>query len=339
MINLQRWVSVGISVLAFLATVHAAPQQGQALEFDARGQEKSDTGEYRSATRPVRFAPHKTAVVICDMWDRHWCKGATRRVADMAPRMNAVVAALRKRGALIIHCPSGTLQRYKGSSARALAEAAPKVATKIPLQRWCSLDKNREHKLPIDDSDGGCDCHPRCQSSSVWRRQIASIEIAEGDAMSDSATAFYLMKQKGIENVIVMGVHTNMCVLGRPFGIRQMVAQGQNVVLMRDLTDTMYNSKKAPFVDHHTGTDLVVEHIEKTLVSDDHVGSGARGQAASIRGRRAQTSRHHHGRTRIRHEANPSRTDDETPEELPGDIRAGRLQGPESPAGSRRCVA
>jgi putative heme-binding domain-containing protein len=73
--------------------------------------------------------------------------------------------------------------------------------------------------------------------------------------------------------VILMGVHTNMCVLGRPFGIRQMVKQGKNVVLMRDLTDSMYNSRQPPKVSHFRGTELVVEHIEKywcpTITSTD----------------------------------------------------------------------
>jgi hypothetical protein len=54
-----------------------------------------------------------------------------------------------------------------------------------------------------------------------------------------------------------------MCVLGRPFAIRQLVKLGFNVALVRDLTDTMYNSKMRPQVDHHTGTDLVVGHVEK----------------------------------------------------------------------------
>jgi hypothetical protein len=49
-----------------------------------------------------------------------------------------------------------------------------------------------------------------------------------------------------------------------------------NVALMRDLTDTMYNSRSRPFVNHHTGTDLVVEHIERhwapTITSDQIVG-------------------------------------------------------------------
>ena len=156
---------------------------------------------------------------------------------------------------------------------RQRAQQAPKVETKIALQGWCHLDADREGDLPIDDSDGGCDCWPPCESGSPWTRQIDTIEVADEDAVTDNAEAYYLMKQRGIENVIVMGVHTNMCVLGRPFSIRQMVYQGQNVVLMRDMTDTMYNSRMAPFVKHTEGTDLVIEHIEKfwcpTIASEE----------------------------------------------------------------------
>jgi type 1 glutamine amidotransferase len=74
-------------------------------------------------------------------------------------------------------------------------------------------------------------------------------------------------------------VHTNMCVLGRSFAIRQMVQQGKNVVLMRDMTDSMYNHLKDPKVNHFRGTELVVEHIEKywcpTITSSDFTGQPA----------------------------------------------------------------
>jgi type 1 glutamine amidotransferase len=67
-----------------------------------------------------------------------------------------------------------------------------------------------------------------------------------------------------------------MCVLGRPFGLRQMAKNGKNVVLMRDLTDTMYDPAQWPFVNHFTGTHLIVEHIEKfvcpTITSSDVLG-------------------------------------------------------------------
>jgi nicotinamidase-related amidase len=218
----------------------------------------------------------QTAVVICDMWDKHWCNCSTKRVAEMAPRMNEVVKVLRDRGALIIHCPSDTMEFYKDTPQRKLAQQAPVVETAIPLQRWCRLDPKSEAPLPIDDADGGCDDPQGAKNYRAWSRQIASIEIKEGDAVTDSAEAYYLMKQRGITNVIVMGVHTNMCVLGRPFSIRQMKYQGMNVVLMRDMTDTMYNPAKRPFVSHFTGNDLVAEHIEKywcpTITSVDLLG-------------------------------------------------------------------
>ncbi|MFH1921122.1 MAG: hypothetical protein ABIP48_14735 [Planctomycetota bacterium] len=70
-----------------------------------------------------------------------------------------------------------------------------------------------------------------------------------------------------------MGVHTNMCVLGRPFGIRAMARLGRNVVLVRDLTDAMYDPRQPPHVSHARGTELVIEHIEKhwcpSILSED----------------------------------------------------------------------
>jgi nicotinamidase-related amidase/type 1 glutamine amidotransferase len=210
------------------------------------------------------------------MWNVHWCQGATRRVAEMAPRMNEVLVAARNRGVLIIHCPSNTLKFYEGTEQRERARRATPVATKVPLRNSCNLDVKREGRLPIDDSDGGCECDPPCKQGSPWARQIDTLKIEPPDAITDSAEAVYLMKERGIENVIVMGVHTNMCVLGRPFAIRQLVDQGFHVVLMRDMTDTMYSSRRPPFVSHFTGTDLVVEHIEKhwcpTITSVDFLG-------------------------------------------------------------------
>ncbi len=246
------------------------------LQARKRVETKPGSGQYHTVTETVAWDPRQTAVVICDMWDKHWCAGATKRVGEMAPRMNEVVSAARKMGMLIIHCPSDTLDFYKDTPARLLAQEAPVAETKRPLERWCRIDPAREGKLPIDDSDGGCDCSPQCKNYKAWSREISAIKVEPGDAVTDNPEAYYLMRKRGIENVIVMGVHTNMCVLGRPFSIRQLVYQGLNVMLMRDMTDTMYNSRMAPFVHHSTGTDLVVEHIEKnwcpTITSVDLIG-------------------------------------------------------------------
>ena len=278
--NLPEKTYLMIRILAFVfaTTFVASVVSAAPIQLRLRRLVKTNTtkDEWRVTETPAYWEPAGTAAVICDMWDKHWCKGATARVAEMAPRMNQVISDLRGRGVLIIHCPSDTMKFYEGSPARKLAQSAPKAAASNLPPGWASLDPKQEPPLPIDDSDGGCDDTPRCKEGSPWSREIETLEIKEGDAVTDNIEAYNLMQQRGITNVIVMGVHQNMCVLGRPFAIRQMVRRGQNVVLVRDLTDSMYNSRRKPFVDHFGGNALVTCHIEKywcpTITSDQVIG-------------------------------------------------------------------
>jgi nicotinamidase-related amidase len=264
----------------FLAALLAAPlaASAQPLQLHLRRLVETEprSGQWKAVETAAQWEPRQTAAIICDMWDQHWCGGATARVAEMAPRMNQFVNALRQRGVLIIHCPSGTMKFYEDTPGRSLAQSAPKVETRFPLLETCPLDAAREAPLPIGNSDGGCDDDPPCKRGSPWQREIATIEIKPGDAVAEKLEPCYLMLQRGITNIIYMGVHQNICILQRPFGIRQMVAQGMNVVLVRDLTDSMYNSRSKPFVDHFTGSDLVTWHIEKywgpTMTSDQVIG-------------------------------------------------------------------
>jgi nicotinamidase-related amidase len=230
----------------------------------------------RSAAGPtdetLRWDARKTAVVVVDMWDDHWCKGAAKRVVELAKAMDPVLRSARERGMFILHAPSSTVAFYKDTPARKRAQAAPFAKAPAPITAdtrwgtgWCWPDKPREPDLPIDDSDMGCDCATTCKIREAWTRQIDLLHVDPArDAITDDGQETWnLLKERGIENVIVMGVHLNMCVLGRPTAIRQLVRHGLNVVLVRDLTDSMYNHLKKPQVVHHAGTELVVEHVER----------------------------------------------------------------------------
>jgi nicotinamidase-related amidase len=237
----------------------AASREPGVLAFEARRLDKSE---------PLRWKAGETAVIVCDMWDDHTCAGAARRVAAFAPRLDAFLKHCRAEGALIVHAPSDTMKFYEGTPQRRRAREAPPVEPPVPIQSR-RLDPAREGQLPVDDSDW-CDCRPKCPVEATakkgwpWTRQIASIEIAEGDAVSDSGREIYnLFRARGVKNVILTGVHTNMCVLGRSFGIRQMTMLGMNVALARDLTDCLYDPAKPPHVSHDRGTELIVEHIER----------------------------------------------------------------------------
>ena len=253
--------------------------RGRVPEKNAEGPDK-----YHPVEKSVEWDPHRTALIICDMWDAHWCQGAAERVTELAVPTNKFAQRARELGVLVIHAPSTCVDYYKETPQRRQAQAAPFAKAPIPLSqstrwgtRWCWPDPKREPELPIDDSDMGCDCQQKCEIASPWKRQIDLIDIEETDAISDDGQEVYnLLAERDIDNVIIVGVHLNMCVLGRSFAIRQMVKLGKNVVLVRDLTDTMYNHRMRPFVDHFTGTDLVVEHVEKywcpTITSADFLG-------------------------------------------------------------------
>jgi nicotinamidase-related amidase len=265
-----------VASLVFASVVVSLDAETLKLHTRKQIESAAKTGDWKDQEKTVEWNPKKTALIICDMWDKHWCKGATARVAEMAPQMNEVVKAARAKGVFIVHAPSDTMKFYQDAPQRKRAQQAPVATPPVPLQRWCKLDPTKEAPLPIDDSDGGCDDEPQCKTDAPWKRQIPVIEIAEQDAITDSSEAYNLLQQRGIDNVIVMGVHANMCVLGRPFSIRQMVGVGKNVLLMRDMTDTMYNSRRRPVVNHFRGTELIVQHIERywcpSITSADFIG-------------------------------------------------------------------
>ncbi len=103
---------------------------GKKLVFDARGREAvaDGTGRFRVVRKKMEWEPEQTALIICDMWDQHWCKGATSRVGELAPRMNRIVRRARNQGMLIIHAPSGTVDFYEDHPCRKLPQNAPKAA-------------------------------------------------------------------------------------------------------------------------------------------------------------------------------------------------------------------
>jgi nicotinamidase-related amidase len=208
---------------------------------------------------PAEFAPEKVAFVVVDMWDRHWSTGATRRCAAIAPKIDAMLKTARNAGALIVHAPSDCMPFYAGHPARVRALSIPA----IDLPQVVELP---EMPQPVNSGDGGSDTQDEfAPNTGVWFRQTEAIAIdPDTDIISDDGRQVYAhFAARGIELVVFLGVHTNMCILGRSFAIKAMRRAGLQTALVRDLTDAMYNPAMPPYVSHDEGTRLVVEYIEK----------------------------------------------------------------------------
>ena len=219
----------------------------------------------------VEWDASETAIIICDMWADHPCKLAAMRVARMAPRINKVISLARDHGVAIIHAPSSGVKHYEETPYRKRMKNARPAKPPVPIQRWCYHNKEHEGPWPIVDNIprgaakvSGCDDPIPRPHKPTDRHQHPEIQIIGYDGISDNGQEiFNFLEQEGRKNVVMMGVHTNMCVLGRQFGIRQQTYLGKNVVLCRDLTDALYDPRDKPYVSHARGVELVIEHIEK----------------------------------------------------------------------------
>lgn len=246
-------------VLAFtpaLPGVEPSPPSKTHLELRTHIQPFHSGGAWTEADFETTIDNARTAIIITDMWDKHWCTSTTNRVAQMAKRMEPLLVTARQAGILIIHAPSDTMKFYANTGGRLMAENAPRLTPPAELDL-------KDAPLPIDDSDGGCDT-PGDKFYEPWRRENPALTIASGDIVSDDGREIYnVLKARHIDTLLYMGEAANMCVLDRSFGVRQMSKWGFRCIIVRDLMDSMYNPASRPFVSHAAGTELVYEFIEQ----------------------------------------------------------------------------
>ena len=173
-------------------------------------------------------------------------------------RWRPFLESARKRGIQIIHAPSETMDFYKDAPQRKRILAVAKIDPPAPLDL-------PDPPLPIDDKSGGCDTPD--QFYKAWTREHPGLRIDPSDVISDNGTEIYsFLRERGIRTLLVMGVHANMCVLNRTFAIKRMTSLGIRCILVRDLTDAMYNpagsAECQPRRRHATGDRIHREILE-----------------------------------------------------------------------------
>ena len=248
-----------------LSSVHLSALAADAnLELTVRYQMPVISGRlaWEAKTSVVNWKASETCLILVDVWDKHWCPTATERLSALAMLMNQMLTAARKSGVLIVHAPSDCMDFYKDYPQRKWVLALPNVT--LPADK-----PHAEPQFPLDASDGGCDVP--AQSYNAWHRENPLITIANEDAISagpdghqTSQEIYNILSARKIKNVLYAGVHENMCIMTRPFAIKQLVTWGEfNVSLVRELVDVMYNPMMSPYVTHEEGAQMMTGFIEK----------------------------------------------------------------------------
>ena len=242
---------------------------GCGLPFEILAANTDDLIELRLQTRdvstgqpiinPTQLDLTRTGVVIIDMWNWHWCKTATERVASMVPRMERCLIAARRLGMQIFFCPTDAVDAYVGTPQRERIFAMPMLKLPTPATIDC----------PAPPQGPGCACGPeKCKGNYGWDAMHPALSIHADDLMPNSFQSLYsICKNRGIENLIYLGVHTQVCLLGKSVGLKNMKSVGFNCILARDLTDSHPDFDPARGIDPDDLTARTVAHFEKYLCS------------------------------------------------------------------------
>ena len=84
--------------------------------------------------------------------------------------------------------------------------------------------------------------------------------------MPDTLEDVYsICQQRGLTHLIYCGVHTQVCLLGKPMGLRNLKAAGLSCILARDLTDAHPGYDPGPRFHARPQHGQVVEHFERYL--------------------------------------------------------------------------
>jgi nicotinamidase-related amidase len=257
---------LGMSLLAASAIGVPLPADAQTAVALVAQTRDADGATVR---RTLALQPAKTAVVVVDMWDRHWCTTYTTRVGNLVPRMNQTLDAARKLGLQVVFAPSDVVAFYKDAPQRKAMLAVP--------QHPEAKKTGFSAPAPPGPTDF-CECGPSrpCKPGGCWSRQHPGLKIGDADLIGDCNNGRELLNlcaERKIDTLLYMGVASNMCVQYRSMGLRNMLDHGLRVVVVADLVEAISSNgldaegRKDLNFTPAGGTARVQQHIERYLAA------------------------------------------------------------------------
>jgi len=187
--------------------------------------------------------------------------------ADHWNRYQEDCALARKLGMQVVFAPSDVVDFYKDTPQRKAVLALPKH--ELPER------KHFNPPPPAWSGTGGCECAPNrpCRFFGAWNRQHPDLRIEDDDLIIDcnkTEELYNLCAERGITTLLYMGVASNMCIINRAAGIKQMTQLHRRCILVRDLSAAISGNgfdpdknRPDPSLTPESGTRQVLHHLEQ----------------------------------------------------------------------------
>lgn len=244
----------------------------------------------------------QSALVLIDVWDNHYLKGAKERAeAIIHERLRPLVDACREHGMLILHAPSptqaqtspfwvghddrfthrrrsagagtsqcGTSQSGVAQSGVAQSEAAQAGSVvagtvEVPRKRrpWPPPEFRR---LEGEYAAYARPAEPRAEELAQLRAKLdmhPAVLPQEGDVVVATLDEFQaVLEEREILFLFYTGFNTNACILEREYSLRDMSRKGYTTLLVRDCTTAMESYNSVATLGQ---TNAAIEKIEMFL--------------------------------------------------------------------------
>lgn len=201
-------------------------------------------------------------VVYVDMWRSHWCTYYNDREYFFTPRINEMTQHLRSIGLPTVHISMGA-DAYTGGTDERKAGKEIVARGALPVLEKYNAQAMRFHKDYIPGFVDTCvytdqERFGRFRDNHLTKR----IAVAKNDYIvqnfKESAEAFVGL---GAKTVIVLGQHTNMCLMAVFLYCQQV---GLDLVIVRDLVDScwLYDYQKKHSKSHTEGNTAVNDYFD-----------------------------------------------------------------------------
>jgi nicotinamidase-related amidase len=257
---MKKFLIISLVFVAMAACISQTKSQTKSIANQEQfpfSVQKYDSVSDKLVTEQMVLNPKKTAIIVIDMWNFHWCMTASERVSAMVPRMNGVLAIARELGMQVVWNPSDVVTAYSGY---------PQYENAVAAKHHQAPQIRKPLSTKFTAPQGRCMCGNgiHCGGNYGWDGMHPDLIIEDNDLISSSTNEIYtLLLDRDITDIIYMGVHTNICVFGKPGAMSNMWSAGFNCLLARDLNDafTAYEPDKNYTPD--TGTTEINENLQK----------------------------------------------------------------------------
>ena len=218
----------------------------------------------------------QAALVLVDVWDRHYLKDtAARAEAIIQRKIRPLLSACRDAGLQVIHAPAPDLAKKHPAWVRLIAEeelSGESEENWPPSAFGSKSGVYEKYARPTEPRDkereafrAGLTMHPAIQPTG------AEAVIATGEELHRYCT------QQGILFLFYVGFNTNACMLLRDYGTLEMGKRGYEITIVRDCTTGMESFETHDALWQTRGAILFLEMFGRYSVTSEDLIAGLQG--------------------------------------------------------------